>query len=173
MSKYLNLQLITFWFPPISAKCSNSPENIFNVWLKLFNCCSNFESTHFPIVKRLLIKIFGASWFTKWLIMQILLHTAIVEPYYIGHSQRTTSFLLMASLKKEMNAGIRTKHAFGLHLARWKQILEGKWILFDLIDFAASQSSVWIPISSSSCFYVDLKCPSWEPWLLSSIRLRL
>lgn len=44
-----------------------------------------------------------------------------------------------------------------MHLARRKQILWGKWILFDLIDFAASQSSVWI--SSSSCIHIDLKCP--------------
>ena len=32
---------------------------------------------------------------------------------YIGHSQGTTAFFVMASERKEMNAKIRTMHAFG------------------------------------------------------------
>lgn len=43
----------------------------------------------------------------------VLLNTGQKDLHYIGHSQGTTSFFVMASLRTEMNAKIRTMHAFG------------------------------------------------------------
>lgn len=45
-----------------------------------------------------------------------LLKTGQKDLHYIGHSQGTTAFFVMASLRKEMNARIRTMHAFGMKL---------------------------------------------------------
>lgn len=42
-----------------------------------------------------------------------LLRTGQSDLHYIGHSQGTTAFFVMCSLRKEMNAKIRTMHAFG------------------------------------------------------------
>lgn len=43
----------------------------------------------------------------------VLLNTGEKDLHYIGHSQGTTSFFVMTSLRKEMNAKIRTMHALG------------------------------------------------------------
>ena len=45
-----------------------------------------------------------------------LAKTGQKDLHYIGHSQGTTAFFVMASLRKEMNAKIRTMHAFGMKL---------------------------------------------------------
>jgi lysosomal acid lipase/cholesteryl ester hydrolase len=45
-----------------------------------------------------------------------LLKSGQKDLHYIGHSQGTTSFFVMASLRAEMNAKIRTMHAFGMEL---------------------------------------------------------
>lgn len=42
----------------------------------------------------------------------VLLNTNQPSLHYVGHSQGTTSFFVMASQRKEMNAKIRTMHAF-------------------------------------------------------------
>ncbi|CAO1318168.1 unnamed protein product [Diamesa serratosioi] len=41
----------------------------------------------------------------------VLLNTGEKDLHYVGHSQGTTSFFVMTSLRKEMNAKIRTMHA--------------------------------------------------------------
>lgn len=43
----------------------------------------------------------------------VLLNTGEKDLHYIGHSQGTTAFFVMTSLRKEMNAKIRTMHALG------------------------------------------------------------
>jgi len=43
----------------------------------------------------------------------VLAATGESSLHYIGHSQGTTSFFVMGSLRTEMNAKIRTMHALG------------------------------------------------------------
>lgn len=87
--------------------------------------------------------------------------------HYIGHSQGTTSFFVMASLRTEMNSKIRTMHAFGMKL-------ETNICWWEKMDFALFQFSLvrrweWMNwfcnftqfsldlILSSSCLHVQLE----------------
>lgn len=45
-----------------------------------------------------------------------LYQTGQRDLHYIGHSQGTTSFFVMASIRTDMNSKIRTMHAFGEEL---------------------------------------------------------
>lgn len=52
----------------------------------------------------------------------VLLNTGEKDLHYIGHSQGTTAFFVMTSLRKEMNAKIRTMHALGKDFSISKHI---------------------------------------------------
>jgi lysosomal acid lipase/cholesteryl ester hydrolase len=73
--------------------------------------------------------------------------------HYIGHSQGTTSFFVMASLRKEMNAKIRTMHAFGKSKANILKLLESKWILYSPSHYNFSRCTA--PVA----FMSNLKSP--------------
>lgn len=71
-----------------------------------------------------------------------LWHTGQRDLHYIGHSQGTTSFFVMASERKEMNAKIRTMHAFGEF--KNKYLCNERRLEMDFISFSPDFLEEWI-----------------------------
>lgn len=108
----------------------------------------------------------------------VLLNTGQSDLHYIGHSQGTTSFFVMASLRTDMNAKIRTMHALGKSLRQIFALVARSENGFHFISFSLPLDELILQFSLVTSFQLQLPLcltwnrHSWGSWVFSSTPLR-